>query len=206
LPLPLAAWNFNEGTGSGSTDQTGNGHTATLINGSWTASGHVGGGINGGPLSAKALGFTTSTNHSMTLAGWFYIPASISTASMIITADDPSNNFSGIYVNTDYTVGAAVNYNAVSASSSPVIDPSGGWYYIASAFNSSNRSLTVYVNGTQTGTSTISGSTTYPGISDIEMIGNDGGYYASGLRADDIRVFDVALTQSQINSYMNSSP
>lgn len=43
---PVAAWNFDGGTGVTSADVTGNGNTAAVVNGAWTAQGHSGASLS----------------------------------------------------------------------------------------------------------------------------------------------------------------
>src|SRR5207302_7234735 len=73
IPELVAAYSFNEGTGTAVTDNSGNGHTGTIANATWTSSGKFGSALSFNGTNAKvsipdaaSLELTTG----MTLEAW----------------------------------------------------------------------------------------------------------------------------------------
>ena len=64
----MAAFSFNEGSGSTAADSSGNGNDAVLSNASWDPSGHTGAGLTN-PLRILALKLTFS-HQTQRLRSW----------------------------------------------------------------------------------------------------------------------------------------
>jgi hypothetical protein len=80
----------------------------------------------------------------------------------------------------------------------------GQWYHIAATFNGSGANL--YVNGvldaTTSGNFTVPNDLSTDGTAIGAWLGDGGGKYLDG-QMDEFRVWDVARTQCEINTYMN---
>ncbi|HEY7292623.1 MAG TPA: fibronectin type III domain-containing protein [Vicinamibacterales bacterium] len=199
-PQLVAAFSFDEGTGTTVNDLSGSGNNGTVANGSWSAAGKFGkalsfNGVNtlltipDSPSLRLTTGMTLEAwvNPSSTLAGWrdvvykgndnYYLEGST------------SNGTPGIGV----TIGTATE--AIAASALPV----NTWTFLAATYD--GTTLRFYVNGTQAASQTKSGSILTSG--NPLQIGGDSiyGQFFSGM-IDEVRVYSVALSAGQILSDM----
>jgi hypothetical protein len=145
---------------------------------------------------------------SGTIEAWVYLA---SNNEEVICAKQ--HNFAGSYailaVGTDgnpLTPGQ-VFFSAKNGSSiySNAILSAGQWYHIAATFNGSGANL--YVNGvldaTTSGDFTVPNDLSTNGTSIGAWLGDGGGKYLDG-QIDEFRVWNMARTQCEINTYMNS--
>ena len=197
-PKPIAAYNFNENTGTTSADVTGNGHTATIASGAWQ-SGHTGGGIGGVSNAATATPFTfASPTAPFTMMCWGKVsgigsyysfilrtPNTGSTPSCQITVNDHGQLYGGSYYG--------------EAGGSATVAVANTWYHMAVTYD--GTTVRFYVNGVQDGISGPMDSRT-PGFfasGDTFTMGVD-----SPVTVDDVRFFGAALSASQITALMNT--
>ena len=199
-PALVAAYGFDEGTGPTTADLSGNGNTGAIANATWTASGKFGSALvfNGSNAlvtiaDAPELNLTTA----MTLMAWVK-PSSVSTLFTDVIWKDYFAYFLEATSNTGAPgVGAFINGTAHVWVPTPSALTVGAWAHLAATYDGANVRL--YVNGVQVGisaqTGTI-GTTTTP-----LWIG--GSQYFSGV-IDEVRIYNVALTQAQIQADMNT--
>ena len=181
-------------------DASGNGNTGAIANATWTASGKFGSALvfNGSNAlvtinDAPELNLTTA----MTLMAWVK-PSSASTLFTDVIWKDYFAYFLEATSDSGAPgVGAFINgavHVWVPAPSALTVD---SWAHLAATYDGANVRL--YVNGVQVGisaqTGTI-GTTTTP-----LWIG--GSQYFSGV-IDEVRIYNVALTQAQIQGDMNT--
>ena len=208
-----AAYAFDEGAGWTTADASGNGNTGQIRGATWTTAGKHGNtlsfnGINssvdlGNPASLQSTG-------SMTWSAWIYATRTPYDDGQIIARSD---NTSGWQLKTSPDTGVRTFGVAVSGTSSSrtqryskTVLSLNTWYYIAGVYNASAKTLDVYVNGILDNgvlKGTIPASQYLPAVN--TTIGSrSGGYYFSGA-IDDVRVYNRALSQAEIQKDMNTA-
>ena len=122
----VAEWNFNEDSGTTTADDTGNGHTGTLVGASW-ASGLVGPGPYALSFNSSndarvvvpdspSLEFTAT--QSFSLSAWVYVPSLPNGYEGIVTKSRDVGNDYGIWINPSnqwLVSGGAGNQNLVGS-------------------------------------------------------------------------------------------
>jgi hypothetical protein len=197
----VAAYAFNEGSGSTAADASGSGRTATLTGASWTTQGKFGAAVkfNGssGYGSASASGLP-GTAEVKTIACWVNLTAPTSATKSILSFGDPSR--SGV-VQISYRANqiAVTKYADayLVAFSAP---PAASWHHLAYVFDGTTNWL--YIDGVLLSSSTV----TQPVVSPTGfVIGRSiaGGEYYGGL-IDDVRIYRRALTATQIRALLTS--
>jgi chitodextrinase len=202
LPNLVAAYGFEEGSGSTVADASGNGNTGTISGATWTTAGRFGNALNFNGTSSRVTIPDAGSLHltgGMTLEAWvnpndvpsrwrdvvykgndnYYLMASTSTASR------PAGG------------GTFGGSNANVFGATPV--STGAWTHIAVTYD--GTTLRFYANGTQVGSTTKSGAVTTS--TNPLSIGSDSiyGQYFNGT-IDEVRVYDAALTATQIQADM----
>jgi len=208
-PGLVAAFGFNEGTGSGFTDASGTGNNGTLFQTTWSASGKFG----------KALSFDGTNDHAtvpdapsldiadrMTLEAWVRPTISSGWRTVMLKelgsaelafamySASGTNRPSG-WIRTVPTSGGSSS--AIGTAAVPL----NAWTHLAVTYD--GAALKVFVNGTQVASRPNSGplySTTDP----LRLGGNlVWGEYFRGL-IDEVRVYDRPLTAAQIQADMQA--
>jgi uncharacterized protein YjdB len=213
LPNPLAWWKFDAGSGTTAVDSSGNNYTATLHNGVTWVTGQIGDAVSANgtsqylstvpvALSAKAVTWTAwvkrtygndqgaliedSTNFNNSTTGFGFFPDDSEDCGM------PNTIMTGMKGNVGY---------ALNCYTQPT---SGVWHHFAAVYDKSQpgtQAVQLYIDGVlqtpvlqwYTTTNTNSFST-----NNIYMFSRGGASnFASGA-LDDLRVFNSALTGSQI--------
>lgn len=201
---PIAAYSFSEGTGLSTADASGNGKTGTLINGpTWTVAGKYGNalsydGINDyvsipSTLDVAALPFT--------LSAWVN-PSNYNDYGTIITKRttySPSGMRFDLLL--DQGSGQVRLQSAISDITFGYTPPLATWTHIAVVMSTTNTQL--YVNGAlqqSLGVFTLGNDATAQ-----VRIGNapDGPDQYAG-RLDDLRIYNRALTQTEVQTDMNT--
>ena len=196
----VAAYGFDEGSGTTVTDASGNGHTGTITNATWAATGKYGkalqfNGTNALVSIPDAASLHLSTG--MTLEAWVN-PSTVNSAWRDViykgndnyyleaTSDHSSHPDAGMIAGGSYA--DAFGTAALTAST---------WSYLTETYDGST--LRLYVNGTQVAstahTGTIATSTNPLQIGGDSLYGQD----FAGL-IDEVRVYNVALTAAQIQT------
>jgi hypothetical protein len=198
----VAAYSFNEGSGSTTYDATGNGNSGTITGATWTNQGKFGNALTfNGTNSLVTIGDSASLHLStgMTLETWVYPTAPLSVwTDLVYKAVDTYF----LFASSDSGVPAGgATFSAFSPIYAPSPLPLNTWTHLAVTYDSTMVRL--YVNGVLAGsqaqTAPIAAST------NPLTIGGDRtfGQYFTG-KIDEIRVYNRALTQSQIQNDMNS--
>jgi PKD repeat protein len=194
-------------------DDAGKGHTGTLSNASWSASGKFNGALafNGSTTSlvnepdASSLHLTAG----MTLEAWVD-PSSLNSPDQgwdAVIAKEHRNSANDIsyalYAANGTGTGPAVHIlvggRDYGAQGSSVL-PLNTWTFLAGTYD--GHTLKMYVNGNLVGSVSVSGnifSTTDP----LRLGGDWSGEMFTGL-VDNVRIYNKALTQTQIQQDMNS--
>jgi fibronectin type 3 domain-containing protein len=201
----VAAYGFDEGSGTTVADSSGHGNTGTIVGATWTAAGKFGSALAFNGTSSRvdipdspSLRLTTG----MTLEAWVNPTAS------------PSGWRDVVYKGND-------NYY-LEASTTSAATPAGGgtfggangnvfglaplatstWTHIAVTYDGST--LRYFINGSQVATKAQTGAITTS--SNPLQIGGDNFFsdqYFKGT-IDEVRVYDAALTATQIQNDMNA--
>ena len=210
--LTAAAYAFDEGTGSTTADASGNGNTGQIKSATWTTSAKHGKALSfngsngyvdlGNPSSLQSTG-------SMTWSAWVYASGNPPDDGQIIAK---SNDTAGWQLKTSPDTGKRTFGVAISGTSaahtqrySKTVYSLSTWYHVAGVYNASAKTLDIYVNGVLDDgvlTGTIPLSQYIPALN--ATIGErSGGFYFKGV-IDDVRVYNRALSQAEIQNDMNT--
>jgi chitodextrinase len=206
----VAAYGLNEGSGTTIGDSSGNGISGALQSATWTAGGKYGNALSfNGTNSYVDLGNPAALQltGSMTVEAWIKAVADPLNDGQIISK---ANDSGGWQLKTSpdtgsHTFGAKVSGNAIGKRYSNAVRALNTWYHVASVYNAATQALSLYVNGVLDN-GTLQG--TVPSLQILQNINvnigrRTGGYYFNGI-IDEIRIYHRALTQSEIQSDMNT--
>src|SRR5688572_21747676 len=155
-PVLVAAYSFNEGSGTTLNDLSGNGHNGTLANGpTWTAAGKHGGALTFDGSNdivniadSAALDLTTG----MTIEAWVR-PTVGSNWRTIVMKERPGHMAYGLYSNTS---GNRPAVELSTSAGSGVVEVRGStqltsntWWHLAATFD--GTLVRLYLNGNQIG-------------------------------------------------------
>jgi len=202
----VAAYGFEEGSGTTTADASGNGLTGTISKASWTTAGKFGkalvfSGASGSWVTvpnAPALGLTTG----MTVSAWVKPTSALPQWPTVVMKERSGELTYALYANSDtgqpninYTSGGSeVNLNAGSTVSVNT------WTYLAGTFDGST--LRFYVNGQLVGSKATSAPIDV--TSGVLRIGGDSvwsGELFPGV-IDEVRIYNRALSQPELQMDM----
>ena len=201
IPGLVAAYSFDEGGGTTATDLSGNGNTGTVTNATWTSASKFGNAlVFNGSTSRVNVNDSTSLHLStgMTLEAWVN-PSTASNAwrDVIYKGNDD------YYLEATSNTGAPAGGGTFGASDVLVGGtgalPANSWSHLAITYD--GAMLRLYVNGVQVATMAQAGN--IPSSTNQLQIGGDslfGQYFAGTI--DEVRVYNMPLNQSQIQSDM----
>jgi hypothetical protein len=207
-PTPIAAYSFEDATGTTLTDTTGNGHTGTIREATWTTTGHTGhalrfDGINDWVTIPDTPDLRLT--NGMTLEAWVNPTTNTGWRTAILKEQATANLSYALYS------GGATVPNATITTNTPgygeAIGPTGSappnntWTHLATTYD--GTTLRLYKNGTQIATNTRTGPLTQ-GTGPLRLGGNNiwTEYFTGQL--DDIRIYNTPLTPTQIQTDMNA--
>lgn len=211
---PVAHWKTDESVWTGTAgeviDSSGNNNNGTAMGGATTTGGKYGyaGSFNGSGAYIETTNNTSlQVTNGFTLSVWIY-PTSVNTYYQIVSKFGTSGNWAyqmGLApvgnLRTDIS-GDGATYQGLVTSSSPVATNT--WSYVAFTFKSGQ--VVFYVNGFQIYSLTSSVTSIFNSGNTKVNIGRDpvGIQYFPGL-IDDVRIYNYALTQSEIQNVMNGN-
>ena len=203
-PYPIAAFAFNEGSGTSIADASGSGNNGTTANTTWAATGKYGTALTFNGTNSRVTVPNSSSlqlTTAMTLEAWVN-PTTVSSAWRDVIYKGNDNYYLMATTSQSGLAGAGgtfdgTNANAIAASTLPT----NTWSYLAATYD--GTSLRLYVNGTQVASLAKTGSiltSTNP-----LTIGSDPifGQYFQGT-IDEVRVYGTALTPAQIQTDMST--
>lgn len=201
----VAAFGFNEGSGTTTFDASANGLTGTLSNAVWSASGKFGGALS---FNGTDAWVTVADNNlldltsAMTLEAWVK-PAALSGWSTALMKERPGGLAYSLYASDDTSRPPAgyVNRGGTDVSvlgTSTLI--ANAWAHVAVTYDAST--LRLYVNGTEVARRSQTGNIATSG--GVLRIGGNAvwGEYFAGL-IDEVRIYNRALSASEIQTDMN---
>ena len=199
----VAAYNFNEGNGTTVNDASGNGNNGAINGATWTTYGKYGNALSFNGSNSRVTVPDSASLHlttGMTLEAWVY-PTTVSSAWRDVIEKGNDN----YYLTATALFGAGVPATCGTWAKPPVYGISillvNVWSHLASTYD--GATLRLYVNGAQVASKPVTGSI---GITtDALTFGSDPfyGQYLSG-RIDDIRIYNRALSQAEIQADMNT--
>jgi hypothetical protein len=203
----VAAYGFNETSGSSVTDSSGSGNTGTISGATRTASGRFGRALSFDGVNdrvnindSKSLDLTTG----MTIAAWVR-PTTLSSWRTVILKEQPGNLVYALYANTDSSVPSgeistgAFTYHVQLGSSQP---PLNTWTHLAATYD--GATLRLFVNGIEAGAKAATGPLVVS-TGALRIGGNAvWGEYFSGL-IDEVRIYNRALSSTEIQTAMNTA-
>jgi concanavalin A-like lectin/glucanase superfamily protein/glucose/sorbosone dehydrogenase/Calx-beta domain-containing protein len=200
----VAAWSMN-GAGTTIPDLSGNGNTGTL-SGPTSAAGKY-----GNSLSFDGVNDWITVNDSasldlvtgMTLEAWVYPTATGTTWRTILFKEQPGGNVYAEYANqnTNRPVGQVTIGGEKSATGTAAV-PLNTWTHIATTYDGTN--LRLYINALLVAATPVTGSLT--NSSGVLRIGGNSIWpeWFAG-RIDEVRVYNRARTQSEVQTDMNTA-
>jgi hypothetical protein len=211
----VAAYNFDEGNGTTVNDASGNDITGSIFGATWTTGGKHGNALSfNGLTSYVDLGNPSllQITGSMTWSAWVKAAANPADDGQIVAK---SNDASGWQLKTTpdtgpYTFGVVVSdTNGHVQRYSTTVRSLNVWYYVAGVYNAATQRLDIYVNGVLDNgvlTGTIPASQVDAPVN--VYIGkrtspSGGGYCFNGI-IDDVRIYNRALSQAEIQADMNT--
>jgi hypothetical protein len=201
----VAAYSFDEGSGTSAFDLSGNGNTGSVEGASWTTSGKFGSALSFNGSSARvrvADSASLDLTSAATVEAWVY-PSAAQSGWRAVVQKEPdsyllhaSSSAGSLRPAGGVTVGSSVP-TVFSPSALPV----GAWSHLALTYDGSQVRL--FVNGVQVVSAPQTGSIAASG-SPLWIGGNSPyGEYFNGL-IDEVRVYRTALTQADIQTDMQN--
>jgi hypothetical protein len=198
IPELVAAYSFDEGSGSTVTDLSGKGNNGTISNATWVTGGKYGKALQFNGTNAKVVipdSATLRLSNAMTLEAWVN-PTAVSAAWRDVIYKGNDNYYLMGTTDQGGMPGVGGTFGGANANLfGTAMLPLNTWTHLAATYDGSI--LRLYVNGTQVATQAQSGLLTQS-ANPLE-IGGDSifGQYFAGL-IDEVRVYNIALAPSQI--------
>lgn len=209
----IAAYGFDEGSGGIAHDASGHGLNGVVQGATWVLAGHFGGalsfdGVNdyvdlGNPTLLRLTG-------DMTLSAWVKAAGTpVNDGQIISKSDDVAGwqlKTSPDVGNQNFSVALSGQSGAYTGRYSVTERSLGTWYHVAGVFRGATHTLQLYVNGN------LDNGTLIGAIPAVQVdsgqpafIGQRvNGYNFNGL-IDEVRVYDRALTEAEIEADMQSA-
>jgi hypothetical protein len=196
----VAAYAFDEGSGTTVTDASGNGNNGTVSNATWSTAGKYGkalqfNGTNALVTIPDAASLHLST--AMTLEAWVD-PSTVNSAWRDVVYKGNDNYYlEGTSGNGSFPDGGTIAGGSYADAVGTAKLATGTWTFLALTYDGST--LRLYVNGTQVASTAHTGAIATS--SNPLQIGGDSiyGQYFAGL-IDNVRVYNVALTATSIQA------
>jgi hypothetical protein len=206
----VAAYSFDEGSGTTVADSSGNGNTGTITNATWTTAGKHGNALSfNGTSSMVTIPDAPSLDltKGMTLEAWVD-PTAVSNAwrDVLYKGNGANDNYM-LYSSSQPTSFPATGGSFGSSSDVPTFGtavlPLNTWTHLAATYDGAH--VLLYVNGVQVASLAETGNI-LTSTNPLQIGGdtfNTGGQHFQGL-IDDVRIYNQALSQSAIQSDMST--
>jgi PKD repeat protein len=200
----VAAYGFNEGTGTTLRDSSGNNNSGVISGATWAATGRFGKALSFNGTSnwvtvadAPSLDLTTG----MTLEAWVYPQGSLSGWRSIVMKEQPTVDAYYLEIVGGIVVGDIFVAGSVHHIYSPNPIPLNAWTHMAATYDGSRFRL--YVNGVEVANMLQSGPI-QTSSSPLRIGGNAmWGEYFQGI-IDEVRIYNRALSAAEIDADMNT--
>jgi hypothetical protein len=215
---PVGFWTFNEGSGTTAADSSGNGHTATLVNGvSWVA-GQIGEAVSANAAKSQYVNIPSinlSNTNAVTVAFWSKRTYSTSGGHVLLEATSNYNNSTtgfGFFPDDSDCKGiqAALHGNSGYTAMCYKQPTSNVWHHLAVVYDKSKAGaseVTLYIDGAQqtpSGDTFTSDNTNNFGNNSIYLFARGGTSEFDSGAVDDLRLYSTALTAAQVKQIYNS--
>jgi hypothetical protein len=201
----VAAYNFNEGSGTTLTDRSGGGRHGTIANATWTASGKYGRALTfNGYNSWVTVGDapTLDLTTGMTLEAWVY-PTTSSGARDVLIKEGPSMDIYNLYARNSQGLAELYAYtpNGGNYTAEGSTVAAYAWTHLAGTYDGSM--LRLYRNGVEVARQARSAPMATSG--GVLRIGGNSlwGEFFRG-HIDEVRIYNRALSPSAIQADMNT--
>ncbi len=202
-PGLVAAWSFDETSGTTTPDQSGHANVGTLGNATRVTTGKFNGALSFNGTNASVTvpdSATLDLTTGMTLEAWVR-PAVAGGWRTAIAKDQPGNLAYGMYTNTNGTFpGGEISVGGTQRSLNATSTlPVGSWSHVATTYD--GTTLRIFVNGTQSAQLAVAGSIATS--SSAMHIGGNGvwGEWFNGA-IDEVRVYNRALSGAELQNDM----
>jgi chitodextrinase len=203
---PVAAYSFDQGSGSVLADQSGNGNGGSISGALWSGSGRFGSalsfdGVDDVVTVADAPELDLSS--SLTVEAWVR-PSALGFWKTVVMKEQPGNLSYGLFADSDSAQPAGNLHSGsqqIVRGSSAV--PLNTWTHLATTYD--GATMRIFVNGVLAGSRAQTGAVTVG--NGVLRIGGNSVYsneYFQGL-LDEVRVYDRALAASEIQTDMNTA-
>jgi chitodextrinase len=207
----VAAYGFNEGTGTTTADASGNGHTGTLQGATWTTAGKYGGALSfDGSTSYVDLGNAADLQltGSMTWSAWIFATANPPDDGQIIAKSNGAGwQFKTSPDTGQHTFAVAVSPDGASLTQrySATVRQLGTWYHLAGVYDAAALTLNIYVNGVLDNGALVGTvpASQFNSTENVTIGRRAGGFYFAGT-IDEVRLYSRALSAAEIQSDMNT--
>lgn len=216
LPTVVAAYNFDEGTGTTAADSAGTRDLTGLSSSfSWYATGEHGGAIQGDPTSGAnnvvIPNFSGVDTASRTVSAWVQCLAVPAAGCFWAYRDSTSSITFGLY---DYDGGQMkarwrAGSNNFDLNFARPANSSTTWNHVAMTWDGTAHTGKVFLNGVQVpdslsgATSIATGGVALPTSTAVTVLDWDGNLNSiRGIKMDDLRFYDFAQTAAQITADM----
>jgi chitodextrinase len=205
----FAAYSMNEGSGSTVGDSSDNGYDGTNNGASWSTAGKFAGSLDFNPQDRVELGNLDIPGNALTIMMWFKADDfGIYDARLISKSNGTSDQSHFWMLSTISGPKLRFRLKTSSGGTTTLIANSGTlstdvWTHAAVVYNSSN--MIIYKDGVEVGrtakTGSLSTNSSIPAWIGNNPTGNKG---FDGL-IDEVKIFDKALTQAEIQTEMNQA-
>ena len=203
IPELVAAYSFDEGSGTTVTDSSDKGNSGAIGTAVWSTTGKYGNALSFNGTSAKVVvpdSASLRLTTAMTLEAWVNPTAGNGGWTDVVYKGD-DNYFLEAYTSSGGPAAGATLGNVNTVAQAGSLLPINTWTHLAETYD--GTTLRLYINGA------LAASVARSGLiltsSNPLEIGGDRiyGQYFSGL-IDEVRIFNVARTPSQIQADMNT--
>jgi chitodextrinase len=202
----VGAYSFDAGGGSVLADVSGNGNNGTISGATWTT-GKTGGALNfdgTNDLVTVPDSAAVELLDGMTLEAWVR-PTANGSWRTVVAKEESGNLVYGLFSSSD-TGGPAATVSIGAKSSQDVVHGAdelalSTWTHVAATYDESNARL--YVNGSQVATMPLTGQVRRSNRP-LQIGGNNVWAQWFQGQIDDLRIYDRALSSSELQSDMNT--
>jgi hypothetical protein len=204
----VTALSFSEGSGTAAADNSGSGHSGTLVSGpTWTAGKFDNGlsldGIND-YVSVASPGTLNFGTGDFTISAWINRQATGAEHTILSKTAGDSWTTAGkeLFINGNNRLGFGC-FGVDEVFSTGTITNDGLWHHVAVTFANNSNTVTLYIDGVASGSDSINLPADV-GNQVVKIGSNPPGKYFRG-QIDEFRIFNRALSANEVQSIMNNA-